>query len=86
MHPSNIDRFLAADEDLRPLVAKAHEIRALTRLCVDFLPTGLARQLRAVNLRDGELSLLAANPATAAKLKMLAESLRKFLLRQGSKV
>jgi hypothetical protein len=55
-------------------------------LCADFLPPELSRQLRSAHLKDGELSLLAANPATAAKLKMLAESLRKFLLQQGSKV
>ena len=86
MQPARIDRYIADDEGLRPIVAKAHDIRALTRLCADFLPAGLARHLRVAHLQDGELSLLAANPATAAKLKMLAESLRKFLLRQGSKV
>lgn len=86
MQPARIDRYIADDEGLRPIVAKAHDIRALTRMCADFLPAGLARHLRVAHLRDGELSLLAANPATAAKLKMLAETLRKFLLRQGSKV
>lgn len=86
MQPARIDRYIADDEGLRPIVAKAHDIRALTRLCADFLPAGLARQLRVAHLRDGELSLLAANAPTAAKLKMLAEGLRKFLLRQGSKV
>ena len=86
MQPARIDRYIADDEGLRPIVAKARDIRALTRLCADFLPAGLARHLRVAHLQDGELSLLAANPATAAKLKMLAESLRKFLLRQGSKV
>ncbi|MGH8709650.1 MAG: DciA family protein [Burkholderiales bacterium] len=68
------------------VVAKARELRSLTRSCTDFLPPGLARQMRAANLRDGELSLLAANPAAAAKLKLVAESLRKFLLLQGTKV
>ncbi|MDH5537691.1 MAG: DciA family protein, partial [Betaproteobacteria bacterium] len=68
------------------VVAKARELRSLTRSCTDFLPPALSRQMRAVNLRDGELSLLAANPAAAAKLKLIAESLRKFLLQQGSKV
>ena len=86
MQPARIDRYIADDEGLRPIVAKAHDIRALTRLCADFLPAGLARQLRVAHLRDGELSLLATNAAAAAKLKMLAETLRKFLLRQGSKV
>lgn len=86
MQPARIDRYIADDEGLRPIVAKAHDIRTLTRLCADFLPAGLARQLRVAHLRDGELSLLATNAAAAAKLKMLSETLRKFLLRQGSKV
>jgi hypothetical protein len=86
LHPARIDRYIADDEGLRPIVAKAHDIRALTRLCADFLPVGLAHHLHVAHLRDGELSLLAANAAAAAKLKMLAETLRKFLLRQGSKV
>jgi hypothetical protein len=81
-----IDRYLSADDRLRPLVAKAQEIGALAKLCTEFLPAGLGEQIQAANLRDGELVLLAANPAAAAKLKMLADSLRKFLLRQGSKV
>lgn len=86
MQPPKIDRYLAADETLGPIVAKARQIDSLARLCTEFLPAGLAGQVRAANFRDGELVLLASNPPTAAKLKMLAESLRKFLLRQGSKV
>ncbi|MEO8718939.1 MAG: DciA family protein [Burkholderiales bacterium] len=84
--PSKADRFLIADAGMERVVAKARELRSLTKSCTDFLPPTLARQIRAVNLRDGELSLLAANPAAAAKLKLIAESLRKFLLQQGSKV
>ncbi|MGH8765467.1 MAG: DciA family protein, partial [Burkholderiales bacterium] len=69
-----------------PIVAKARAIGSLTRSCAAFLPPGLARHLRAANLREGELSLLAANPPAAAKMKLVAESLRKFLLQQGTKV
>ena len=74
------------DTGLQPVVAKAREINALSKLCFDFLPTGLARQVRAVNLRDQQLVLLAASPAAAAKLKLLAEALRKYLLEQGAEV
>jgi hypothetical protein len=81
-----IDRYLSTDDRLRPVIAKAQEIGALAKLCTEFLPPGLSTQVQAANLRDGDLVLLAANPAAAAKLKMLADSLRKFLLRQGSKV
>ena len=86
MQPPKIDRYLAADDATRPIVAKARQIDALDKLCADFLPPGLARQVRAANLRAGELVLLASYPPAAAKLKMIAESLRKFLLQQGSKV
>jgi hypothetical protein len=81
-----IDRYLSTDDRLRPVIDKAQEIGALAKLCTEFLPPGLSTQVQAANLRDGDLVLLAANPAAAAKLKMLADSLRKFLLRQGSKV
>lgn len=86
MLPVKIDRYLRADDGLGPIAAKARAIGALEKLCTEFLPPALARQIRAVNLRDDELILLAANPAAAAKLKLLAEDLRKFLLRQGTKV
>jgi hypothetical protein len=86
LHPRKVGRLLATDPDLQPVVAKAREISALAKLCVDFLPPGLGRQLRATNLKDGQLVVLAATPAAAAKLKLLSESLRKFLSEQGRKV
>ena len=39
-----------------------------------------------MNLKDGRLVLLAATPAAAAKLKLLSESLGKYLSEQGAKV
>ena len=53
---------------------------------MDYLPAELARRIRAVNLKDGRLSLLAATPAAAAKLKLLSENLGKYLSEQGVKV
>ena len=86
MHPSKVGSLLASDPGLQPVVAKAREISALLKLCFDFLPPGLARLVRTVNLRDSQLVLLAASPAAAAKLKLLSDSLRKYLLEQGAKV
>jgi hypothetical protein len=74
------------DAGLQPVVTKAREINALSKLCFDFLPPGLARLIRAVNLRDRQLILLAASPAAAAKLKLLAEPLRTYVLGQGAEV
>jgi len=74
------------DAGLQPVIAKAREISALSKLCFDFLPPGLARLVRAVNLRDQQLVLLAASPAAAAKLKLLSEALLKYLLEQRAQV
>ena len=86
MHPTKVGRLLDADPGLQPVVTKARELSALSRLCFDFLPAELARRIRAVNLKDGRLVLLAATPAAAAKLKLLSESLGKHLSEQGAKV
>ncbi len=90
MQPSKVGRLLASDAGLQPIVEKARQINALSKLCFDFLPSGLARLVRAINfndrLRDRQLVLLAASPAAAAKLKLLSEALRKYLSEQGAEV
>ena len=90
MQPSKVGRLLALDAGLQPIVEKAREINALSKLCFDFLPPGLARLVRAVNFNerpgDRQLVLLAASPAAAAKLKLLSETLRKYLSEQGAEV
>ena len=86
MQPSKVGRLLALDAGLQPVITKAREINALSKLCFDFLPPGLARLVRAVNLRDRQLILLAASPAAAAKLKLLSESLYKYLREQRAEV
>jgi len=81
---------LASDAGLQPVVAKAREIGALSKLCFDFLPPGLARLVRAISFNDRlserQLVLFAASPAAAAKLKLLSEALCKFLLQHGAQV
>jgi len=62
------------------------EINALSRLCGDFLPPELAQRVRAANLKDGQLVVLAATPAAAAKLRLLSEGLCQFLSKEGAKV
>jgi hypothetical protein len=75
---------------LQPVIAKAREINVLSKLCFDFLPTGLARLVRAINFNerpgDRQLVLIAASPAAAAKLKLLSEALRTYLLEQRAQV
>jgi hypothetical protein len=86
VRPPKLDRILAADATLQPVLAKAHELRAFAGLLDGFLPPDLARQARVVNYRDGELVLVAAFPAAAAKLRLLAPSLVNFFLKQRLQV
>ena len=86
MQPSKVGSLLASDASLRPVAEKARQINALSKLCFDFLPPGLARLVRAVNVKDRQLVLLAASPAAAAKLKLLSETLRQYLSEQRAEV
>ena len=90
MQPIKVGRLLASDAGLQPVIAKAREIRALSKLCFDFLPPGLARLVRAITfnerLKDRQLVLLAASPAAAAKLKLLSEALLTYVMQHGAQV
>jgi hypothetical protein len=86
LKPPRIDRLLEDDGEIQPVVAKAREIHALAKLCKEFLPPELAKQLRPANLQGGKLVVLAANSAAAAKLRLLSESLGDFLSKRGAKV
>ena len=86
MRPSKLDRILAAEPTLQPVLTKAHELRALAGWLDGFLPPDLARQARVVNLRDGEIVLVAASSAAAAKLRLLAPSLLTLLANQRLQV
>jgi hypothetical protein len=81
-----LDRFLSADGSFQPVIEKAREIDALSKLCSAFWPPELARLARVANIKDGTLVILAANGPAAAKLKLLGESLGQFLSKQGAKV
>jgi hypothetical protein len=86
MRPLKLDRILAAETSLQPVLAKAHELRALAGLLDGYLPPDFARQTRVVDYRDGEVVLLAAYPAAAAKLRLLAPSLVNFFSKQRLQV
>ncbi len=81
-----INRFLAAQGDFRPVIEKAEEIEALSKLLKEFLPPELAPLAHVANFKDGKLSLLAANGPTAAKLKLLSESLGGSISKQRTQV
>jgi len=79
LQPTKLDRILAAEGDLQPVLAKTRELRALSGLVQNFLTTELRAQTRVANFKDGKLALLAANSAVAAKLRLLAPALARFL-------
>jgi hypothetical protein len=81
-----LGRILAAEASLQPVLAKAQDLRALAGLLDGFLPPELARQVRVVNYRDGEVVLGAASAAIAAKLRLLAPSLVIFFSKQRLQV
>ena len=78
--PNRLDRILSAEGELQPLLAKAQELRALSGLVHRFLSADAAGEARVVNFKDSQLVLAAPNSAAAAKLKLLAPALARFLL------
>jgi hypothetical protein len=83
---TKLDRILSAQGDLQPLVAKTRDLRALAGHVQAFLSRDLARQVRVGNIRDGQLVLIAANSAAAAKVKLLGPALSQFLVEQRFQV
>lgn len=81
-----IDRFLSAEGDFQPVIAKAREIEALSKLLEGFLPSELSPLARVANFKDGRLVIHAANGPAAAKLKLLSESLAAYISEQRSQV
>ena len=75
----NLDRILAAQGELQPLLAKTRDLRVLGGLVATFLSAELAPEARVANYKDGELSLIAATSAAAAKLRLLAPTLARSL-------
>jgi hypothetical protein len=74
-----LHRILSEERELQPMLAKTRDLRALAGLVDGFLSADLARQVRVVNFREGELVIEAANSAVAAKLRLLGPSLSRFL-------
>ncbi len=86
MSALKINRFLAAGGDFQPIMEKAREIEALSRLLDGFLPPELAPLARVANFKDGKLVIHAASGPAAAKLKLLSESLGVYITKQRSQV
>ena len=79
---TKLDRILSAEPQLQPALAKTRDLRVLAGLVHRLLPADLARETAVANFKEGELVLVAGNPAAAAKLRLLAPALSRFLLEQ----
>ena len=80
MRPRKLDRILSAESELQPLLTKAHELRVLSGLVHCFLSVDVSAEARVLNFKDSQLLLAAPNSAAAAKLKLLAPALVRFLV------
>jgi hypothetical protein len=78
VRPRKLDCILSAEGELQPLLTKAHELRVLSGLVQCFLSADVG-EARVVNFKDSQLMLAAPNSAAAAKLKLLAPALARFL-------
>lgn len=79
MKTPRIAQLLDADPGLQSLAARARDLTTLSRLCAAALPPELASQIRALNVKDGRITIHAANASAAAKLKMLSARLGESL-------
>lgn len=86
MRLTKLDRILSAEGELQPVLAKTRDLRALAGLVHGFLSAGLAQEVRVANLKDANLTLIAANSAAAAKLRLLGPALSQHLLKRRFQV
>ena len=74
---TRVTRLLENERDA--ITDKALYINKLSEICRQFLPPGISRHIRAANVREGALILLADNQATAAKVRLLSSALSTHL-------
>ena len=78
MRPRKLDCILSAEGELQPLLTKAHELRVLSGLVRCFLSAEVG-EARVVNFKESQLMLAVPDSAAAAKLRLLAPALGRFL-------
>jgi hypothetical protein len=79
----NAGAFLDQAEGVSSLMPKAKRLLALRRILLRALPANLARSCSIANATQEKIVLFAENSAIAAKLKLLAPSLREQFLKSG---
>lgn len=79
----NAGAFLDQAEGVSSLMPKAKRLLELRRILLRALPANLAGSCTIANAAQGKIVLFAENSVIAAKLKLLAPSLRDQFLKSG---
>lgn len=78
--------LLGSNAELRPLISRAQSLVNLQRQFAAVAPAYLAQSCTMLGLNFGTLSISAANPSVAAKLRQLAPELVVLLQNKGCEV
>src|SRR4030067_2412393 len=71
--------LLICNQELRPLMTKAHELKVLQHHFMAVPPPNLAQSSQVLGLQLGTLSIAVANATIAAKLRQLGPELAALL-------
>jgi len=78
--------LLIGNQELRPLLTKAHELTVLQQHFISVAPPYLAQSSQVLGLHLGTLSIAVANATIAAKLRQLAPELATLLQGRGCEI
>lgn len=81
-----INSYFDSNQELRSLLLKAEQLRALQQSYEQVAPTALVRFSHVILLEQTILTLMADNSAVAAKLRQLAPRLAQLLTESGCEV
>jgi hypothetical protein len=78
--------LLGGNQELQPLLKKAHEINELQHHFISVAPPNIAQSSQVLGLRLGTLTVAVANSTIAAKLRQLAPELATLLQGRGCEI
>ena len=78
--------LLSSNQELRPLLAKAHELKVLQSHFIGVAPQYLAQSCQVLSLQLGTLNIAVTNATMAAKLRQLAPELATLLQGRGCEI
>ncbi len=78
--------LLSGNQELRPLLTKAHELKILQDHFIGVAPPYLAQSSQVLSLQLGTLNIAVANATMAAKLRQLAPELATLLQGRGCEI